>query len=200
VVVKLRRRFLVLATVLATVVAMVGVSAPVAAASGTTSDIHVIWKLVGGTVAMKTDGGTVATTNDIDCADTGTCILCTVLAYPPYPGSAPIINFQGEVHCYYPNQGYAPATVGNITLQVGLWDYVYDTFMGTLIHPALTQPPYSQPWVSQLGLTGAMSTIPASNCGSRAAATVVFVNVLFGQCCPTDAGGAFLSDIRSISC
>src|SRR4051794_32600829 len=53
VVVKLRRRFLVLATVLATVVAMVGVSAPVAAASGTTSDIHVIWKLVGGTVAMK---------------------------------------------------------------------------------------------------------------------------------------------------
>jgi len=198
-VVKLRRRLLVLATVLATMVAMVGLAAPVAAASGTTSDIHVIWKLVDGTVAMKTDGGTVATTNDIDCAETGTCVVCTVLAYPPYPGSAPIINFRGEVHCYYPNQGYVPATVGSISMQVGLWDFVYGGFLGTIINPALT-PPYSQLWVSQLGLTGAMSTIPASNCGSQVMQTAVIVDVLFGQCCPYDAHGEFGSDFRQIAC
>jgi hypothetical protein len=205
---KLRRRLLATGMVLTTLAAMLGLTSPVAAATGEVTaagleahpGVRVIWKMVGGTTAKKTAGGVVAKTNDFDCADTATCIVCEVLALPPWPGSAPIINFHGEVHCYYPDQGYLPATVNNITLQVGLWDYVYGGFLGTLQNPALTYPPYSQPFVSQLGLTGAMPTIPASMCGSGVMQTVVFVSVLFGQCCPWDAIGEFGSDFRQIAC
>jgi hypothetical protein len=95
------------------------------------------------------------------------------------------------VYCYQPDQGYRPAAVGAIILQVGLWDYVYDNFV------RLQQPPLQLMWVSQAGLTGAA---PANMCGSGYLQTYVNVTVYFPACCPTLAFGEFGSGIVRIPC
>src|SRR5262249_22654939 len=147
-----------------------------------------IWK--------RGDGKVAKTDDDFDCGSTGTCILCYVFAYPPWPGNvSPIINFRGEVHCYRPDLNWLPAQVALIQLQVGLGDAVTGQLLG------LTPPlPLSQSWATQLGLTGAIPAVPASNCGTGFLQSVAFVYVVFGQCCPVDAIGEFGSEVRQITC
>lgn len=94
---------------------------------------------------------------------------------------SPIINYRGEVDCYQPDQGYRPAVVGTINMQVGLWDLLNGHYMKL-------STPYSQLWVSRLGLTDA---VPISGCGIYE--TDVIVQILFPECCPTDALGGFSS-------
>jgi hypothetical protein len=201
-VVRSRRRLLVVGTVLAALVMVAGFVSPAASATVGNDNIKVIWKLEGGTVAQTVGKGT-AVTADIDdpsCANDFTCVVCAVYAFVPWQGPGAIISFRGEVHCYYPDQpGQPAAVVNNITIQVGLWDYLTDRFLGSLASPGLT-PPYAQPFVSELGLTGAIPTIPASNCGSGAMQTYVSVSVWFAQCCPWDASGEFGSYPTNINC
>jgi hypothetical protein len=187
--VKIRLRFFTVGTLLMILAAML--TYPSAASAAPSKDagkastsamkaapgVRMIWKKKDGGIAKVQDIG------DISCANTGTCIVCEVAAIQPWQDSvSPIINFRGEVYCYQPDQGYRPAAVGDITMQVGLWDLLRGTYV------KLSYPPQQASWVSQLGLTDAA---PIPGCGVYE--TDVIVSIYFPECCPISAYGGFSS-------
>lgn len=141
--------------------------------------VQLLWK--------KQDGSTEQM-GDFTCADTGTCITCEVGAIPPWQDAvSPIINFRGEVYCYQPNQNNRPAPVPLIQIQLGLWNFLDGRW-------EKATPPYQLHWDYQLGLTDAMPM----KCGVWQ--TVVFVFVMFPECCPLNASDGFGSEVRRIGC